>query len=157
MGRSAKFGRLPLGEKGVGRFAAGKLGDHVTLITRAKDQPEIVVEIDWDLVIDNCPPELIAHEYLSEALIPLRTREPRIFTGGRTGTMLEISSLRDDWSRRMVRNAHRAITSMCSPFGGSGDFETELRVLPERGWLSDLPDPKAVIEQALFTVTGKIC
>ena len=149
MGRSAKFGRLPLGEKGVGRFAAGKLGDHVTLITRAKDQPEIVVEIDWE--------ELIAHEYLSEALIPLRTREPRIFTGGGTGTMLEISSLRDDWSRRMVRNAHRAITSMCSPFGGSGDFETELRVLPERGWLSDLPDPKAVIEQALFTVTGKIC
>ena len=26
-GRSPKFGRLPLGEKGVGRFAAGKLGD----------------------------------------------------------------------------------------------------------------------------------
>ena len=148
MGRSAKFGRLPLGEKGVGRFAAGKLGDHVTLITRAKDQPEIVVEIDWE--------ELIAHEYLSEALIPLRTREPRIFTGGRTGTMLEISSLRDDWSRRMVRNAHRAITSMCSPFGEPGDLKAELQVSPDRGWLSDLPDSKAVIEQALFTATGKI-
>ena len=147
-GRSAKFGRLPLGEKGVGRFAAGKLGDHVILTTRAKGQPEIVVDIDWE--------ELIAHEYLSDALIPISTREPSVFTGEQTGTRLEIISLRDDWSRRMVRNAHRAITSMCSPFGVSGDFETELRVLPERGWLSDLLDPKAVIEQALFTATGKI-
>ena len=69
--RSAKFDRLPLGEKGVGRFAAGKLGDHVTLVTRAKDQPEIVVEIDWE--------ELTAHEYLSEALIPLRTRASTLY------------------------------------------------------------------------------
>ena len=147
-GRSAKFGRLPLGEKGVGRFAAGKLGDRVILTTRAKGQPEIVVDIDWE--------ELIAHEYLSDTLIPISTREPSVFTGEQTGTRLEIISLRDDWTRRMVRNAHRAITSMCSPFGEPGDFNAEMRMLPDRGWLSDLPDPKAVIEQALFTATGKI-
>ena len=147
-GRSARFGRLPLGEKGVGRFAAGKLGDRVTLTTRAKGQPEIVVEVDWE--------ELINHDYLSEALVPIRTREPCVFTGERTGTTLEISSLREDWTRRMVRNAHRAITSICSPFSEAGDFNTELRVFPNKGWLSDLLDPKAVIEQALFKATGKI-
>ena len=147
-GRSAKFGRLPLGEKGVGRFAAGKLGDHVILTTRAKDQPEIVATIDWE--------ELIAHDYLSEALIPIHTREPSVFTGEQTGTRVEIISLRNDWTRRMVRNAHRAITSMCSPFGEPGDFEAKLRVIPDRGWLSDLPDPNEVIEQALFTATGKV-
>ena len=56
----------------------------------------------------------------------------------------------------MVRNAHRAMTSICSPFGEEGDFKTQLRVFPDKGWLSDLLDPKAVIEQALFTATGKI-
>ena len=112
--RSEKFGRLPLGEKGVGRFAAGKLGDKVKLITRAKNQPEIVVEIDWN--------DLLSNEYLSEAMVPIETREPTTFTGDTTGTALSITSLRDDWTRRMVRDAQRAVTSICSPFGEAGDF-----------------------------------
>ena len=147
-GRSAIFGRLPLGEKGVGRFAAGKLGDKVTLITRAKDQPEVVVEIDWE--------KLLAHEYLSEALVPIHAREPHVFTGHKTGTKLEITLLRDDWSRRMVRDAQRAVTAICSPFGEVGDFQTELHVIPDKGWLTGLTDPKTVIEQALFTASGNI-
>ena len=85
-GRSPRFGRLPLGEKGVGRFAAGKLGDKVTLITKARNQPEIVVEIDWE--------ELLEHDYLSDALVPIHTREPEVFTGESTGTRLHITSLR---------------------------------------------------------------
>ena len=146
--RTAKFGRLPLGEKGVGRFAAGKLGDKVQLITRAQSQSEIVVNIDWN--------ELQSHDYLSDAMVPIRTREPVVFTGGRTGTQIFISALRNEWNRGMVRNTHRAITSMCSPFGEPGDFQAELHVLPETDWLSGLVDPKAVIEEALFTATGKM-
>ena len=147
-GRSPRFGRLPLGEKGVGRFAAGKLGDKVRLVTRAKNQPEIVVEIDWE--------ELLEHDYLSDALVPIHTREPEVFTGESTGTLLYITSLREVWTRGMVRNAQRSIASICSPFGGAGDFETELHVVPDRGWLSSIADPKTVIEQALFTATGRI-
>lgn len=147
-GRSAIFGRLPLGEKGVGRFAAGKLGDKVTLITRAKDQPEIVVEINWQ--------RLLAHDYLSEALVPIHTREASVFTGHETGTRLEITLLRDAWSRRMVRDAQRAMAAICSPFGEVGDFRAELRVTPDKGWLAGLTDAKTVIEQALFTATGHI-
>ena len=128
--RSPKFGRLPIGGKGVGRFAAGKLGDRVTLITRAKDQPEIVVDIDWE--------DLLAHDYLSDALIPIRTHKPTRFAGNKTGTTLVISSLRDNWSRRMVRNAHRAIASICSPFGETGDFKAELQLVADRRWLSGL-------------------
>ena len=147
-GRSPKFGRLPLGEKGVGRFAAGKLGDKVTLITRAKDRPEIVVEIDWD--------KLLEHDYLSDALVPIQTREPTVFTGQDTGTRLIIRSLRDDWNRRMVRNVQRSITSICSPFGEPGDFNPELQLVPDNGWLDGLIEPRTVIEEALFKATGHI-
>ena len=146
--RTARFGRLPLGEKGVGRFAAGKLGDKVQLITRAQSQPEIVVNIDWN--------ELQSHDYLSDATVPIQTREPVVFTGDRTGTQIFISALRNEWNRGMVRNAHRAITSMCSPFGEPGDFQAELHLLPETDWLSGLVNPKAVIEEALFSATGTI-
>jgi len=47
--RSRNYKRLPLGEKGVGRFAAHKLGRDIKLITRAAGRPEVVVEINWDL------------------------------------------------------------------------------------------------------------
>ena len=147
--RSEKFGRLPLGEKGVGRFAAGKLGDKVKLTTRAKNQPEIVVEIDWN--------DLLSNEYLSEAMVPVQTRDPIIFTGDTTGTALSITSLRDDWTRRMVRDAQRAITSICSPFGEAGDFEPRLYLSPDNGWLEGIVEPKTVIDQALFQATGRIC
>ena len=147
-GRSPRFNRLPLGEKGVGRFAAGKLGDKFTLITRAKDQPEIVVEIDWEA--------LVQHNYLSEASVPIHTRVPKVFKGESTGTLLNITALRDKWTRGMVRNAQRSITAICSPFGEAGDFNAVLRVIPDKGWLSDLADPKTVIEQSLFRAKGTI-
>src|SRR5476649_2062997 len=54
--RSKKFNRLPLGEKGVGRFAAHKLGNKIDLITRRDGSDEIVVSIDWE--------KLVSHRYL---------------------------------------------------------------------------------------------
>src|SRR6266404_2772394 len=45
---STRFGRVPIGEKGVGRFAAHKLGKKITLITRKSTRPEVVVKIDWE-------------------------------------------------------------------------------------------------------------
>ena len=147
-GRTPKHGRLPLGEKGVGRFAAGKLGDVVTLTTRAMNQPEIVVHIDWN--------QLLKFDYLSDARIPITAREPRVFKEQRTGTRIEISSLREDWTRGMVRNAHRAMSSICSPFGEAGDFNPTLELKPDYGWLEHLLDARTVIEQSLFRASGTI-
>ena len=76
--RTPKHNRLPLGEKGVGRFAVHKLGNRIRLITRARDSDECVVDIDWD--------ELISHPYLDEAPVRIRMRAPISFRGGKTGT-----------------------------------------------------------------------
>lgn len=43
-----QFGRIPLGEKGVGRFAANRLGRYLELRTKTKELPyELVLKIDW--------------------------------------------------------------------------------------------------------------
>ena len=131
----------------MGRFASGKLGDVVTLITRARNQPEIVVRLDWN--------QLLEYEYLSDAHIPIITRAPTVFKR-RTGTRIEIGSLKDDWTRGMARNAQRSITSICSPFGEQGDFSPTLEMQPENGWLEGLLEPKTAIEQALFRASGTI-
>ena len=75
--------RLPLGEKGLGRFAVHKLGDEIELITRAKENTECVVSIDWDA--------LIKEPFLSDAQVTIQTRNPEVFTGETTGTKITIS------------------------------------------------------------------
>jgi len=79
-GERSRCGRLPLGEKGLGRFAAHKLGDQIALVTRAAGEPEHVVEIDWEV--------LAAEEFLSDAKVEVRSREPEVFNGSSTGTRI---------------------------------------------------------------------
>src|SRR6266511_2815559 len=45
--RRTKLGRLPIGEKGVGRFAVQQMGRKLELTTRALSGTEIVVRVDW--------------------------------------------------------------------------------------------------------------
>lgn len=140
--RTEKYGRLPLGEKGVGRFAAHKLGRHITLITRKKGGPEIFVEIDWERFSQN--------KYLSEIPIEVREREPEIFTRHKTGTRIEITRFHHEWNRGMVRDLARAITSICSPFDREGEFKVELRLTENEDWLEGLVTADKVLEYALF-------
>ena len=69
--------RLPLGEKGLGRFAVHKLGDRIELVTRAKNSQECIVNIDWTTLIEK--------QFLSDAEVTVRTRSPDIFKGSKTG------------------------------------------------------------------------
>ena len=125
--------RLPLGEKGLGRFAVHKLGDEIELITRAKENTECVVSIDWDA--------LIKEPFLSDAQVTIQTRNPEVFTGETTGTKITISRLRQkNWSRGDVRRLLRQITSISSPFTNRSDrFETALSVPEHPDWVAGGP------------------
>ena len=92
--RRTRLNRLPLGEKGVGRFAAHKLGDRIELITRADGRPECVVSIDWS--------EVIRKPHLSDAIVQVVTRDPAVFRGTNTGTRITISELREKKGREVT-------------------------------------------------------
>lgn len=140
--KRTRLNRLPLGEKGLGRFAVHKLGDHIKLVTRAKGQPECVVDIDWS--------SLIEQQFLSDAKVVVHTRTPQIFKGSRTGTKLIISKLREStWTRGEVRRLLRQITSIASPFADRSDrFETELKVPDHPDWVSGVPDVDVLLKRA---------
>ncbi len=140
--RSPRFKRLPLGEKGVGRFAVHKLGEWIELVTRAADQMEIVVRIDWR--------DLMKSRLLEEALVTVNEREAEVFAGDATGTRIRIKHLREpDWTRRDMRELWRQLTSITSPFRERGEeFRIELEVPDHEEWLEDLPDATALMEQA---------
>ena len=140
--RTSKHKRLPLGEKGLGRFALHKLGGYVTLVTRAQGEDENVVEIDWN--------ELLKKPYLDEAPVVITRRHPEVFIGRKTGTRIEIHQLREDWSRGEVRKLHNQITSICSPFESPGKFQAILQVPGHEEWIAELRDVSAILDEAIW-------
>lgn len=141
--RSEKFDRLPLGEKGVGRFAAHKLGNKIELVTRRKNEKEICVIIDWE--------KLTTSRYLEDAPVVVETRVPKIFKGESHGTKIIISRLRHKWSRGDVRRLHRSINAISRPFDGRDGFSVNFTMAPDLKWLDGLIDAKDIEANALFT------
>jgi signal transduction histidine kinase len=140
--RSPRYNRLPLGEKGVGRFAVHKLGDAIELVTRAAREKEVLVRIDWR--------DLMRKRLLEEAKVLVKEREPEVFTRSRTGTRISVTALREpDWTRRDLRDLWRQLTSIASPFRSRTDrFEIRLEVPEREHWLEDLPNATELLEQA---------
>lgn len=140
--KRTRLNRLPLGEKGLGRFAVHKLGDEIELVTRAAEQLECVVRIDWS--------SLIEMQFLSDAEVTVTTREPQVFKDKATGTRLTISRLREaNWTRGEVRRLLRQITSIASPFTKRSDqFETVLKVPEHPDWVAGVPDVNVLLERA---------
>ena len=140
--KRTRLNRLPLGEKGLGRFAAHKLGNRIELVTRAAEQPECVVSIDWA--------ELIRQPNLADAVVQVITRDPVVFRGTETGTLITISELRETkWTRGDVRRLQRQITSIASPFTDrSNELETRLEAPGYEDWLADVPDVDILLKRA---------
>lgn len=141
-GKRTPRGRLPLGEKGVGRFAVHKLGSVVEIVTRRKGADELVMKIDWD--------DVASSEYLDQARVVISSRKPEVFMNKRTGTAVTITSLRGrQWTRGEVRRLFRQITSISSPFATRvDDFSASLNLPQQNAWLKDLPDTATLMESA---------
>ena len=141
--RTSKHNRLPLGEKGLGRFAVHKLGNRITMVTRFRKDDECLVEIDWN--------ELIKKPFLDQAPVKIIVRRPEVFTGKKTGTRIEVRELRGtNWTRGEVRRLHNQFTSICSPFQESSSFQAILKVPGHENWISDLPDVAQILNRAIW-------
>lgn len=121
--RSPNFHRLPLGEKGVGRVAAFKLGKRLTLVTKKLGAKECALHINLD--------ELIGQgAYLDQLSVQIEVRDnPSVFIGENVGTKIEIGDLyRKNWLRGDLRKLNRLITSLASPFETNDSFSVVLSV-----------------------------
>jgi signal transduction histidine kinase len=102
------LGRLPIGEKGVGRFAVHQIGRRVEVVTRQKRKPEVVLKLDWDEFEDGS-------RFLDEVPIDVYEQDAETFSGNRSGTRLIIQGSRSQWDKRLVLKVHRALRRLQSP------------------------------------------
>src|SRR6266567_1886038 len=109
-------GRVLLGEKGIGRFAADKLGAELELVTRDRSADrELVLRVCWHHFDDD-------DKYLEDIRSDWFAREPVEFPGEQHGTLLIIRSLRAAWTQEMVGRLYNGLSRLVSPFAGKTDF-----------------------------------
>ncbi len=139
--KKSALGRLPMGEKGIGRFGVHKLGSKITLITRMKGKKEVVVKIDWT--------SFEKFDYLEQVPITVIERNPEYFTGQQKGTYIEITELKNVWTRGKLRDVYRSIMSLQSPFESIQSFNVVFET-NHKEWLEGLLTVDRIKNDALF-------
>jgi hypothetical protein len=150
--------RVPMGEKGVGRFAVHKLSNKIKLITRP-----LVIQIDHDSG-DIIKQELSDYEihltidwndfrfskYLKDIKIRWYKKEnlEEFYFKTHSGTRIELSDLKEEWNKTMARQLKRNVLSMTSPKIALNSFKINLDF--KNNWLDGIPDTNQILEVAPY-------
>jgi signal transduction histidine kinase len=117
--RKTELGRYPLGEKGVGRFAADKLGAELELVSRTRGSDEEVrLVVSWEDFGDG--------HYLDEVHNTWEVRDPIEFPDGAHGTLIRVCRLRTAWDQALVERVHEGLARLISPGSDLGGFRMHL-------------------------------
>jgi signal transduction histidine kinase len=112
------------GSKGVGRFSSDRLGNEIVLQTRAEASGSVNrLVVDWSKFdaddrahFDSIP---VGFNEIDEFQLPI---ELSAFAKTlKTGTVIEIRSLRQRWTRPALQSLKASLAKLINPFGSSAD------------------------------------
>jgi len=102
---SPTFHRLRAGRKGIGRFAAHRLGSKLTVISQTKNSRTAhQIKIDWGL--------FGADQELSQITSQIET----VDNNQKPGTLLVIDDLEDGWTVEAITRVYRYLIDLLQPF-----------------------------------------
>lgn len=111
------------GAKGVGRFSCDRLGANLIVTTKSqKDKNAEKLIIDWTAFEKDQKKEFIEVDVQHEALSSL----PKFPEDKETGTILEITNLRNIWARDEILSLKQSLEKLINPFSESLDFTIEI-------------------------------
>ena len=144
-------GRLPLGEKGIGRLGVHKLGNDIKLYSKHSDENEVYVSIDWS--------KLAESKDIDDFKIDYGYSSDSHFLNKQTGTKIIVRNLKGEWNRRKLRSVFRDLTTLNSPFTEKSD-SFEVLVSSNSNVFSGLPNLEAIKNAGLYyghcTLEGSI-
>lgn len=158
--KSPIYSRIPMGEKGVGRFAVHKLSTKILLISRPllllydretnamKERYladyEIELFINWK--------EFSQSKHLVDIPIrwKLRRDQGNFRFKDQSGTYIHLSGLKERWTRGMARDIKAHTVSMLSPKLDESDFRINLNF--DNKWLTDFPKVSKILNESPFSL-----
>jgi hypothetical protein len=172
--RSEQYGRRVLREKGIGRFAASRLANHLEVVTRrAGEDREIRALFDWSQ-FDN------EHKYLDEVEVRWEESDPAEICPGGTiqalweegqtpesselthGTILRMKGLRAIWGENQFTTLHTGLSRLISPFFEQDQltrhdaFQIYLELPAQFAPLSGVIKPPEALKNPHYTVKGSV-
>lgn len=146
---SPKYGRLPIGEKGIGRLGLSKLGSVAKIVTKQKDLKELEFTVNWKDFEKSSNIESIQIQIYEN-------QEGKIFKEDEEGTYIEISLLKNDWNKSLLRKVYKEILNLQSPFNKPSSFDIVYRCPDRLDVLRDVPKIKDMLESYLYKATFTI-
>ena len=107
------------GEKGIGRFASAKLAESLKMITRPKDDNEIIVDFNWSDFSDDT-------KYLDQVKCSWEVRNPIEIK--KCGTTLKLIELNSDWDEEKFRELRIALSRLINPVSPITDFLMDIQL-----------------------------
>lgn len=170
--RSEQRGRRVLGEKGIGRFAASRLANRLTIVTRrAGTENEVRVELDWSEFDDE-------EAYLDQIRARWQESEPGEICPGGTidtlwkegekpnpgepfhGTILRMEGLRAHWQDEQFVTLRTGLSRLTSPFfnkydeTGKDEFRISLQLPPPFEHRSGIVEPSDALKNPHYVIKG---
>lgn len=160
--RSPLYGRVPMGEKGVGRFAVHKLGSKILLITRPlliEDNNNGTINkklADYEIQLFINWKDFSQSKHLSD--IPIKWKVKKDLKDFRfkenSGTYIHLSGLKETWTKGMARQLKGQTLSMLSPKISEESFKISLNF--DNQWLVDFPTADKILDDAPYKFTAFI-
>ena len=161
--RSPIYGRIPMGEKGVGRFAVHKLGHTIKLISRpAKIELDTLGKftgvklLDYEISVDIDWRTFSQSKYLDDVKInwQINTDSSTFHFQNTHGTYITIGNLKEVWTRGMARQLKRQTVSMLSPKNDPNKFSISLDF--GNWWLNDFPEIDEILDVAPYKLSALV-
>ena len=130
--KKEEYGRTLAGNKGVGRFSCDRLGKYLTIYTKQKNQQNFIqLSINWvdferkddiNLNIQDIEFDLI--EISKEDFNIITSIEPF-----ESGTVLEISSLREEWDYNKILSLKRQLERLINPNQNYSSLKFDINII----------------------------
>jgi signal transduction histidine kinase len=161
-------GRIVQGEKGIGRFAIHKLGEKIDLLTKAKGENEVKLEMNFvdfnpdDANLFNQPAD---YKLLDEVANNWYVQNPPERVTNESGTIIRIYNIRELWSANDYKELYQNIQRMMPPVDDNArllgvDFVQDFSIeMYKEGNLyvdEDVRTFADVIERAQFSMIGNV-
>jgi signal transduction histidine kinase len=160
--KSHLFNRVPMGEKGVGRFAVHKLSSQILLITRPtiivykenSNEIETTYLADYEIQLFINWLDFNQSIYLSDVPIKWKIKKDidTFRFKDKSGTYIRLSNLKEAWTKGMAREIKGQTLSMLSPRMDDSNFKINLNF--ENNWIDDFPNNQTIINEAPYKVTA---
>lgn len=165
-----KKGRKIQGEKGIGRFAIHKLGEKIELFTKALNNHEVKLELDFTEFnpekYNLFNQQVTNQKLLKEINNTWYVQDPPEVITKPKGTLIRISHLRgEDWSSNDYNDIFKAIQRLITPYDENAeklgvefksDFIVELFVNNQIHTNKKTITFKDVIERAQYKMSGVV-